>query len=236
MKHISTVCGENAELVNVKASGTRCFHNSSYVRRMVEIMYLWYRGACSGENFEIQPPAAARSGTQLADLADSRRTINNTEQTQQLSRDGTASAGHQETILVLFYSTIQPTRIQLHPSGPHDFDNNPFWYLGAASPEGHANFQSRMWYLFVDACLFAFLQLSIGYQGWDKQTTLETEKWRRKVFTTPDLGSWGRSDSSLHYLYRLDDRGSIPARSKSISPLPLCPDQLWRPPSLLFNR
>jgi hypothetical protein len=35
--------------------------------------------------------------------------------------------------------------------------------------------------------------------------------------------------------YRLDDRGSILGRGKEFFPYPLCPDQLWGPPSLLPN-
>jgi hypothetical protein len=35
--------------------------------------------------------------------------------------------------------------------------------------------------------------------------------------------------------YRLDDRGSIPVREKGFFLQPLCPDQLWGPPSLLSN-
>jgi hypothetical protein len=43
------------------------------------------------------------------------------------------------------------------------------------------------------------------------------------------------SSASVVSEYRLDDRGSIPNRGKWFFFLPLCPDQLWGPPSLLSN-
>jgi hypothetical protein len=35
--------------------------------------------------------------------------------------------------------------------------------------------------------------------------------------------------------YRLDGQGLIPGRGRKMFSSPLCPDQLWGPPSLLAN-
>jgi hypothetical protein len=45
---------------------------------------------------------------------------------------------------------------------------------------------------------------------------------------------WGISVSTVSD-YRLDDQGSIPGTGKGFFLYPLCPDQLWGPPSLLSN-
>jgi hypothetical protein len=60
----------------------------------------------------------------------------------------------------------------------------------------------------------------------------------------PDVLSWGRNDGlwvssgSIVSDYGLDDWAigvRFPTEAKGIFLYPLCPDQLWGPPSLLYN-
>jgi hypothetical protein len=84
-------------------------------------------------------------------------------------------------------------------------------------------------FTFLAGCFRGFIQFIQTYVGMELRNKF--------AYASIQIGSRGSSGSIVSG-YGLDDRAievRSPAETKDFSPLPLCPDRLWGPPSLLYN-